>query len=461
MKNMPRCVPVVMAVALAAAGTVACSTAGTHDAPTAGVEPGDSVLVAVDPGRGADATTQTGATPDNCRVCLAGYTCCGTLCRDLQTDPNNCGSCGHVCASGDSCCSGSCVNEQTSVTHCGACDVACSGDGSCVSGACLPPSGWLYTSGGKIYLSNGSGSTGGSGGTQWMGRGVNVDDIFLGGYNPTLTLVPDAGGTLETLVQTAITGWKPNFLRVSLYLDSPPYLKESWVTGDAGAYKTPMTNFIKWIGDNYLDVWVLVTLRSDASMLDGGEDGTGLPTTMTDATYVALVDSFSTMSTVLFGISNEPGGYNTFDAGTVSSAMSHAVGVIRAEENRLAVPHHIVSVQGTDYTQDISYYSTSPLSYDNVVYEYHGYQPVTGAYTYTSIPVIVGEYGPDHVTGAFDAGAFYGNVETKQIPNLAWDMEPYNDDPPDLVQVNHSDTHLDASTWGAVVQPYLLNPAAY
>jgi hypothetical protein len=64
MKNMPRCVRFVMAVVLAAAGTVACSTAGTHDTPTVGVKQGDSVLAAVDPAHGADATTLGGAIPD-------------------------------------------------------------------------------------------------------------------------------------------------------------------------------------------------------------------------------------------------------------------------------------------------------------------------------------------------------------------------------------------------------------
>ena len=43
------------------------------------------------------------------------------------------------------------------------------------------PAGWLYTQGNKILLSNGST------GTQWMGRGVNFDDIFMCGYNSSLS----------------------------------------------------------------------------------------------------------------------------------------------------------------------------------------------------------------------------------------------------------------------------------
>jgi hypothetical protein len=60
----------------------------------------------------------------------------------------------------------------------------------------------------------------------------------------------------------------------------------------------------------------------------------------------------------------------------------------------------------------------------------------------------------------FDAGGFYTNVEVNHIPNLAWDMEPLSDDAPDLVYVTGS-THLDASTWGAVVKTYLGDPGAY
>jgi hypothetical protein len=91
-------------------------------------------------------------------------------------------------------------------------------------------------------------------------------------------------------------------------------------------------------------------------------------------------------------------------------------------------------------------------------------------YLCPNIPVIVGEYGPQMPSPGvnwdygdpvvFDAGAFYKNVETNKIPNLAWDMEPFSDDNPDLVYVTSS-TGLDASTWGAVVKTYLSNPDAY
>ncbi len=332
-------------------------------------------------------------------------------------------------------------------------------DGPPASDAGLP-AGWLFTKGGGIYVSKG-----GSASAPWMGRGVNVDDIFLCGYNYTLWMTsPDA--TLTTLITNLITGWKPNFLRVSLGMNTYPTVV-SFLGTDA-QYKTPMINVISAIGKNP-GVYVLVTLRSDVSMIgqdtgSGDPEATGLPSdgtttpdatkypTGTDAVYTAIVDAFAHDSFVLFGLSNEPGG-NTLSNDTIAAAMNHAVGVIRAEEDHLGVPHHIVSVQGNGWTSDISFYAASPppITYDNVVYEVHGYPPATSSYTYPGIPVILGEYG-----SLTDSTSFYADVESKQISNLAWDFEPYSDCSPDLLTVNQSSTSLVPTAWGMTVQSYLL-----
>jgi hypothetical protein len=283
-----------------------------------------------------------------------------------------------------------------------------------------------------------------------MGRGVNMDDLFLCGYNVGLWMTSPEQ-TLQTLVSGLMSAWKPNFVRVSLAMDSfDPVV--SWIS-NASQYKTPMTNVINAIGA-YPNTYVLVTLRTDASMngSGGSDDAIYSPTAATDSTYVALVDTFANSSFVMFGVSNEPGG-NTLSNSTLAAAMNHAVGTIRAEEDRLGVPHHIVSVQGNNWTSSIGFYSTTPLTYDNVVYEVHGYPPATSDYTYSNIPVIIGEYG---TLTTSSATGFYADLETKQISNLAWDFDPYSNCAPDLLNVNQSATNLTPTAWGTIVKNYLL-----
>jgi hypothetical protein len=127
--------------------------------------------------------------------------------------------------------------------------------------------------------------------------------------------------------------------------------------------------------------------------------------------------------------------------------------VIRAEEDKLGVQHHIVSVQGKQWTSDISYYHTNPLTEDNVVYEVHGYPPATDSYTYPDLPVIIGEYGS--LSGSA-ATAFFADLETKQIPSLAFDFDPLNNCAPDLLNITNDVTKLTPSAWGNTVKSYLL-----
>jgi hypothetical protein len=320
------------------------------------------------------------------------------------------------------------------------------------------PAGWLYTEANRIYVSDGAG-----GGAQWMGRGVNFDDLFLCGYNYALWDTA-AETELTTVVGGLMSDWRPTFVRVSLGMASYPP-ETSW-TENPAQYAEPMTRVIEAIGAN-AGVYVLVVVRSHASMIlhdttHGDAEATGIPSDATttpdaarfpdgtDATYVALVDTFATSPFVMFGVSNEPGG-NLQSNAVIAAAMEHAVGVIRAEEDRLGVPHHLVAVQGNDWTSSIGFYAAAPLAADNVVYEVHGYPPTVDSYTYANIPVIIGEYG-----SLPDSAAFFADVESKQLPNAAWDFSPFSDCAPDLLEVTHSATTLTPTPWGSTVQAYLL-----
>jgi hypothetical protein len=188
-------------------------------------------------------------------------------------------------------------------------------------------------------------------------------------------------------------------------------------------------------------------------------DKTKFPTG-TDPLFVALVDTFAHANFVIFALSNEPGGSAQTDA-TISSAMDHAVGVIRAEEDKLGVPHHLVSVQGNGYTSNLKLYTAtpSPITHDNVVYELHYYPGLGGEtpdnYQYSAtLPMIVGEYG-DFTTQVPQA-AFYTDMEAKMIPNLAWDFDPFSGCAPDLLNVTHDATMINPTAWGTSVKTYLL-----
>jgi len=332
--------------------------------------------------------------------------------------------------------------------------------GASAGGSSGLTAGWLYTLGNKIYVSDGKGS-----GKVWVGRGVNMTDLYLCGYNNTLWM-PGADQALEHVASGLVSGWKANFVRISLSMNSYPIVT-SWLA-NAAQYKTPMTNVINALG-SHPNLYVLVTLRSDSSMIgldtaSGDAEATGLPSdtstspssaypTGTDDTYVALVDSFANAPFVLFGLTNEPGG-GILPEATIAAAMGHALSVIRAEEDRLGVPHHLVSVQGSSWSSNIGVYAKQPLAQDNVVYEVHGYPPAASSYTYSNLPVIIGEYGLFPNAGA--QAAFYADLESKQIPSLAWDFDSYAGCAPDLLTTNQSDANLVSTAWGATVQTYLL-----
>ncbi len=68
--------------------------------------------------------------------CPEGEECCVEGCRDLRSDPSNCGACGGSCEGGQDCCGGECANTFSDARHCGDCGSACSEGEECCLGMC-------------------------------------------------------------------------------------------------------------------------------------------------------------------------------------------------------------------------------------------------------------------------------------------------------------------------------------
>ncbi|MBM4776909.1 MAG: hypothetical protein GQE15_04325, partial [Archangiaceae bacterium] len=53
-------------------------------------------------------------------TCAGSLAACGTMCLDLQTDPNNCGRCGQTCSGAQVCINGTCAVLPSDCTQPGA-----------------------------------------------------------------------------------------------------------------------------------------------------------------------------------------------------------------------------------------------------------------------------------------------------------------------------------------------------
>jgi hypothetical protein len=72
--------------------------------------------------------------------CPSGQTACGAACRDLKTDAANCGSCGKQCDAGRTCTDGTCSSGGTGGATCPTCGTckACTSSGTCTDSCPTP-----------------------------------------------------------------------------------------------------------------------------------------------------------------------------------------------------------------------------------------------------------------------------------------------------------------------------------
>jgi hypothetical protein len=358
----------------------------------------------------------------------------------------------------------------------GGADAGGTGSGGTASGgASATDDGWLHTVPADPHIYTADDEV-------WVGRGVNIDDIFLGGYNCNYWMGAEGEAALLDTVAVLLDSWKPSFVRVSLAMssfyrsgDCEGAVLANWTDPAASnPYKASMTEVVEALTRG--GAYVLLTVRTDATMvrLNGDsssepcdctgscDSATCVPTAETDAVYRALVDSFCDNPRVMFGISNEGGGFSPA-AAELRTLMSHAVDVIRDQESSCGSAEHLIAVQSTGYTSSSSDYASNPLGQTNVVYEHHGYPPEN--FAFDNIPIIIGEYGPPDWTGE-DTSSLDGITdafEANQIPNAAWIFEPLNGVTPPLVSGwsgnDRTEANLETTAFGDLVKSYLLEHA--
>ena len=152
--------PTATAPTVPTATAPAVPTATSSPAATVTATPTETPTATATPTPTATPTAPTPTPTPTPVPCPAGTTDCGGGCVDLQTDVDNCGTCGHVCpegqagfvrgcaggncffmreracASGLASCNGSCTDVLVDPANCGTCGNACASGEVCFAGLC-------------------------------------------------------------------------------------------------------------------------------------------------------------------------------------------------------------------------------------------------------------------------------------------------------------------------------------
>ena len=306
---------------------------------------------------------------------------------------------------------------------------------------------WLRTEGNRIVTSDGQ---------VWRGRGANLHDTRS--CNACTSRAPDRDEVLRR-VDELVDVWGANFIR----LDLESYASSS-VLNDP-SYLADVQAIVDHIGEKP-GVYVMVSLWHDPSFTDLGWPGPG-----TSTVWEQLATTFANDPHVLYGLVNEPQhNYDGSRDAEVWTAMNNTVAAIRAVEDQMGVPHHVVAVQGTGgWARFLQYYVDHPITAgdgENVAYEVHVYDPAS---TFQdrfiapsrALPVIIGEFGPANGMSMNDCAELMELAEQNDVPYLAWTFHMRC--PPNLL-VDHSnggcgiDMPLEPSDWGRLFKDRLAQP---
>lgn len=311
---------------------------------------------------------------------------------------------------------------------------------------------WLHTEGSRILHEDGS---------PFHGRGANIFDTRQCGCCAWQTPHPDE---VIRRIDELVDVWHANFMRLALQSYASNVYNginlAQWgdVTQDA-SYLNDLKNIVAHIGTKP-GVYVMITVFGHPSMNDYE-----LPTSATMPVYKKLAETFKDSPHVLYGVTNEPHG-TTDEA--VLTAMNNAVDALRSVEGDR---HHVIAVQGTqNYARDLAYYVSHPVTAGggvNIVYETHAYaKPSDWKVQFTdpakTLPVIIGEFGPDGTYMTMDtAKQLMPAAEQLGIPYIGWSFSP--ECSPGMLQSVDNVTDcgtgmaLTPSDWGKAIIAQLKN----
>ncbi len=280
---------------------------------------------------------------------------------------------------------------------------------------------WLTVRGNHIYHASGS---------IFMARGANIFDTR--GCNGC-AYAPSNVAEVKRRIDTLVDDWKGNFIRFNLQSYSSQDYRTQWQgVLDDPSYLADIVDIMTYVRTQKPGTYVLLTLLNDPSF-----DDHNIPNADTAKIWAKLAASFATFPNIMYGIANEPHARSTDtqeiinkQGAKVHAAMTLSVEAIRAVEDRLKAPHHLIAVQGTTgWARSVKYYLTNPIRGDNIVYEIHPYSPYTQfndqiTTPAKTLPLIIGEFGfVTEFTGSMqmkDTMTMMDLADKLNIPYTGW-----------------------------------------
>jgi len=314
---------------------------------------------------------------------------------------------------------------------------------------------WLHTRCNKILKSND---------TPWMARGANLPDTR--GCGACVNDAPSATEVNRRLDQLT-DGWGATLVRIDLEAYQAANGKRQW----QGLLEDPtyFADLKTIVAHAASKPGVYVVL---SPWLDPTQDSQGWPTAQSRATLQALAEAFQDQPRVILAVAAQP--HDNLDGAQdpqAWAAMDAAVAAIRATEDRLGKPHHLVAVPGLGaWGRRLDYFLSHPIAAGgggNVLYEVHAWDPAEAfeerfVHPATILPVIIGEFGPATVFGGTmsdaDAAALMARADALGIPWLTWTFHMRCE--PSLLVDRSANTcglnmELLPTAWGAIVRDQL------